>query len=610
MSGINLSLPVDIPWKLLATSQDMMDTTVGGASFPPKWRSSVAIFTYEPELTPEEQGERRVTYFKVACSITGYQTNRVKRRWIDFGQLPTDLVNALEDQLNRYYACYGALLQVSVLPGAAADRSQLARYPIITDVEPKRRDLYELVTETGEVLSGSANRAAVNKGFTSSFNTESGWSLSGTASFTPGTSGGVGGSVTGGLSGKSSFGTNDQTVTNVDYAREKRETESHVTSLTQMYNMLQAYHLGTNRAVFLVLPRPHMVEQVEKRTFIDGPREIEGIQEFFFIVTRPADVAHMCIEAVLETGHLDLNPAEAEELTTKTTPFSFDFQAPRSISHGGGVGDDSTAKSVDLTKAYTPPVGWEVDMDKGSGGYLVLSTEGTAAYKVEANPSGVTVTGTVVTKYTDVMWGDNYYTYQDVKGELSIFTKKKATTTTGEVKSTFFTTARSVVGCTDGSVPGPQPMSDWVAFEAPLPVDPRMSATNIVAATRIQLANRLARHVGTVMLESLHARPRYKPQTVDFHQSQFVLDRMVTASRRRTPPRGTPPPLRRGLAEAVADLGTVTRLTTVLGENPVVEDLLRAPVARVAEATGEESLEKALTLKWKALGFGPKALPR
>jgi hypothetical protein len=228
---------------------------------------------------------------------------------------------------------------------------------------------------------------------------------------------------------------------------------------------------------------------------------------------------------------------------------------------------------------------------------------------VESNPNAVTVTGTVVTKYTDVMWGDNYYTYQDVKGQLTVFIKKKSTTTTGEVKNTFFTTARSVVGCTGGSVPGSQPMSDWVSFEAPLVIDPRITAVNIAAATRMQLANKLARNVGTVMLESLHARPRYKPHTVDFHQSQFVLDRLVAASRRRTPPRGTPPPLRRGLVEAAVDRNTVTRLATVLGDNPVVEDLVRAPVSRVAEATGDESLEKALTLKWKALGFGPKTLP-
>jgi hypothetical protein len=612
MSGINLSLPVDIPWKLLATSQDMMDVTLGGATFPPKWRSSVAIFTYDPEPEPGDTSDRRVTYVKVACTITGYQTNTVKRKLVDFGALSVDAVNALEDELNRYYACYGALLQVSVLPSAQADMARLSRYPIIADVEPKRRDLYEVVTDTGETLSGSSNRAAVNKGFTSSFNTESGYGLSGTGSYGPGGQGsGAGGSVTGSLSGKTSSGTQDQTITQVDYAREKRETESHVTSLTQMYNLLQAYHVGTNRVVFLLLPRPHLVEQVEKRTFIDGPREIEGIQEFFFIVSRPRDAAGICIEAVLETGHLDLNPAEAEELTSKTVPFSFDFQAPRTIQHGGGIGDDSTSGSVDLAKSYTPPAGWEVDMTKSSGGYVVLSTEGTAAYKVESSAQGVTVTGTVVTKYTDVMWGDNFYTYQDVKGELTVFIKKKASTTTGEVKSTFFTTARSLVACSEGDMT-PPPQSDWIAFEAPVHVDPRMSATNVAASTRMRLSNELARRVGTTLLESLQARPRYKPQAVSFNQSQFVMDRIVAAVRRRTNPagHGATHPLRRDLAETDVHKTTVSRLVTVLGDAPVVEDLLRAPVSRVAEAAADESLEKALGLKWKALGFGPKTLPK
>jgi len=611
MAGINLSLPVDIPWKLLATTPGMMDTTIGSGAFPPKWRSSLAIFMYEPELTPEDESDRRITYFKVVTSITGYQTDKVKRKHVDFGPLGPREVNRLEDHLNKYYACYGALVQVSVLPSTSEDRSALAKYPIITDIEPKRRDLYELVTDTGEVLSASSNRAAVNKGFTSSFNTESSWGLSATRKAEGGS---ISGENTANLGGKTTFGTQDATITQVDYAREKRESESHVTQLTQMYNLLQAYHLGTNRVVFLLLPRPHIAEEVEKRTFINGPREIEGIQEFFFIVSRPPGVEHLCVEATLETGHLDLTPSEGEAQTEDVQAFSFEFLAPRSIDHGGSFGNDSTSKTAELTKAFTPPAGWEVDVDKGSGGYAVLWTEGSAAYRVDASANAVVVSATVVTTYVDVDWSlENYYSYQDVKGELQIFLQKKPSVKQSDVKNTFFTTGRTVIGCTDLTVPPPQPTTpEWVTLEAPMTIDPMLSARSITTQTRMQLANQISRNVGNMMLESLHARRRYKAGAVEFHQSQFVMERLASAARRKVRG-GVVQPLGRPLEEVTGlDRNVASRLREVMEEERAdVGELVRMPVSRVADASGDDvTLEQALTMKWKALGFGPRELPR
>jgi hypothetical protein len=69
--------------------------------------------------------------------------------------------------------------------------------------------------------------------------------------------------------------------------REQRETYSHTTQLTQMYHQLDSYHLGTNRAMFFMLPRPHVVQS--ELTFVNGPRLLEGIQEVFLIVMRPKD---------------------------------------------------------------------------------------------------------------------------------------------------------------------------------------------------------------------------------------------------------------------------------------------------------------------------------
>ena len=68
-------IPIDVPWKLVAASPDMMDVTFCDAGFPPPWRSSLVIYAYEPAPTdlPQQLCDQKITYLKVACSITGFQ---------------------------------------------------------------------------------------------------------------------------------------------------------------------------------------------------------------------------------------------------------------------------------------------------------------------------------------------------------------------------------------------------------------------------------------------------------------------------------------------------------------------------------------------------------
>jgi hypothetical protein len=40
----SLTPPKDITWKRLAYSRDMIDTNFGDLAFPPKWRSSLAVY--------------------------------------------------------------------------------------------------------------------------------------------------------------------------------------------------------------------------------------------------------------------------------------------------------------------------------------------------------------------------------------------------------------------------------------------------------------------------------------------------------------------------------------------------------------------------------------
>jgi hypothetical protein len=78
-----------------------------------------------------------------------------------------------------------------------------------------------------------------------------------------------------------------------------------------MYNLFQAFHLGTNRALFLMEPRPH-VRQTEA-TFITGPRALEGVQEVFLVVVRPKVMLDFCVSALLETAHITKQLKEVPE---------------------------------------------------------------------------------------------------------------------------------------------------------------------------------------------------------------------------------------------------------------------------------------------------------
>ena len=171
-------------------------------------------------------------------------------------------------------------------------------------------------TESGDVASQSGGKLNVLKGTTNTDTTED-YDLDQGG-------GGGGGSLLWGVvqaEGKESqknegsivrYQTEDQNVSNMDISREKRESHAYSTNLNQLYTLLQGYHLGTNRAMFFMQPRPHM--QDAKFTFIRGLRRLEGIQEFFLIINRPATVPGICVEAALETAHIKLERAYSPRL--------------------------------------------------------------------------------------------------------------------------------------------------------------------------------------------------------------------------------------------------------------------------------------------------------
>jgi hypothetical protein len=304
MSIQALTPPQDITWTRLAFSRDMIDTNFGDLAFSPKWRSSLAVYYYivPVEETADAYANSRIVYLKLTCSITGFNPSEglrnAKKAAEERGTLD-DLQRTLWETIiasgwaSKYWPCLGAILQIAVYPnnptGVAPDD-----YPYILDFEPKKREMFEAVTEGSEFLSGTSDKISITKGSTSVTGMEYGASL--------------GFSFKGVGAGASITKTTSDTTVNqntTDTSKEARETLSRTTSSSQMYQLFNGYHLGTNRALFLVAPRPHTVSDVAQTEFnlIDGERKLEGVQDVFIVVHMPNTLDGFCIQASLDTGH-------------------------------------------------------------------------------------------------------------------------------------------------------------------------------------------------------------------------------------------------------------------------------------------------------------------
>jgi hypothetical protein len=572
-----LSLPIDIPWKRLCVSDDMIDENVCDREFPYRWRSSIAIFSYEPPEEHQTYDDMIVSYLKVACTITGLQPGDEIRR--ELGIAPGGKVNPFNDpdvteleidSLNKYYGCYGAILEVSLKPlGSAADDK--SKYPYFMDFEPKKRELYELVSETGEVMSRSLSDLNVQKGATTTQSHEVLDVFKGASAEVGVAKVGVGGSVQG------EWGTRDVTQheysnqRSTDQSREMRELFSHTTQLTQMYHQFTSYHLGTNRAVFFMLPRPHIVQT--DNTFVNGPRKLEGIQEVFLVVMRPKDVQEFRVEAYLETAHLALeeNPANVQvyPLTVSDTtrhPLSCDHSETRDFLLDDtrlitlGIKEDPAIISPDpimpaelthiileKSESFPIPQGWQLDTSQGDVGYKLQvksdgllhfsdgrATEVTNAHIIVSARLGIAlVEGAPYRKKyltprpfmpggpQDCGESRRYLTF----GELTVTLTMHLRTVEGESKdvaTTLFLTGRGV--CCP-----PEEIKEDVT---PVLVEMRMVQladyrTDESNSMTIKQANKFRDEIGAAMIQSINDPHRYPRGTVSMLETQFLSRRIA-----------------------------------------------------------------------------------
>jgi hypothetical protein len=349
-----------INWKLIDATESMMDRGFCDKKAPLLWRSSIAIYAFEPDQEELEESlcGDRLTYLKATVSITGYQPDPLSAdESLDvFGEI-AELTGT------EYLGCYGALVNVSVFPPQSFEED-LSLYPRIIDFEPKQRDLMETRTDTGEVLIGSSTSVQVDKSASQTFGRETGASHTGKYTSPESAYGKWEASHT--FSGKWTNSTEESYNVNVDGAQDRRERFSHETTISQLYNVLTGYHAGTNRAAFLMLARPHVLQPTDRRTFVRGLRQIEGMQDFFLVVRRPRSISQMRIEVGLDTGHFPERPV----ISIPQARYEYDrvnLQIRVPVQGSGAV--EGRTQIVNEVRRGFEIDGWEFDSTRNRGSW-------------------------------------------------------------------------------------------------------------------------------------------------------------------------------------------------------------------------------------------------
>jgi hypothetical protein len=168
MASTSLALPVDIPWERICVSKDMIDEAVCDSDRPAKWQSSIAVFKYVPGDDYQSFPGRKITYIKVTCTIAGYQpkVDEIQGILTNWSSMLYAGEPYAEDELERrllsYKPCHEAIIQVTIAPPPEND-IPLDEFPYIMDFQPKKRELYEAVTDTKELMSRSLESLNVRK---------------------------------------------------------------------------------------------------------------------------------------------------------------------------------------------------------------------------------------------------------------------------------------------------------------------------------------------------------------------------------------------------------------------------------------------------------------
>jgi len=467
-------------------------------------------------------------------------------------------------------------------------------FPHIVDVEPKQRDLYQAASETGEILTSSTSDVKTDKTLKSTEGTETGFKLGAEVPID------TAAKLTGSFERKRTEKEEDTWSVGTDASRERRETQGTTTQLSQMYNLLNAYHVGTNRASFLMLPRPHVLQPTDHRTFVQGLRYIEGIQEFLLIVSRPEDVEGLSIEAALDTGHFpeDVETTEPEE----------EYDENEETFSVTAFADDGAFSGSTTNFNFEYPVSspWVVDASKGDlpehpGVSMIAdNNDGQANDSLEnynygkISDAAVQVSGTI---HGEWHYGDEARFNRTYK----VFTRSaepKPSSDGASVVTPFLITSRNLcIRARSGDpcptvVPLPRPIlptGDWVVSEDPVKVASAVLRRHVTVEGRGPALKALLREIHGRMTTSWRLRTRYPNGEISFLDTNFFADRIGDT----LPPEVAERPVRE-VEELPAPVARVLDRATV-GE------ALRLPLPELARRTGI-SIAEAAKARRRVLG--------
>jgi hypothetical protein len=427
-TAFRLGLPTDIPWERICVTKDMMDQTICDGVMPPKFHSSIAVFKYTPPDDFQQYPNYQISYLKVAVTVTGFQPRDAEvEGQIDWNGVSTEVLENIEALLNEYHPCTGAIVQVSVAPSDSSI-SDVEKYPFFMDFEPKKRELFEMATDTNEKLSRSLDTLNVAKSAQTTQSLEvldidMGGSFGAEASYA-GTGGGFTSSHQGQWGTKQVGSNQSGVLRTTDNSQEKRESQSFTTQISQLYHQLNSYHVGTNRAMFFVEPRPHVLEVPSG--FVRGPRQVEGIQEFFLVVAKPKEQGDYCVSVRLDTAHLtevDIMEhafrKDSVDLSVSASPPA--QNDPQAVADGNAniaVNDPIFGSRIgtrrykcfrkrveDVNNYIAPWSDYKIDVGDNGGYSITSNTASNGAFSVDVSPDGERLTAKV--------WADSRKCFDD-----------------------------------------------------------------------------------------------------------------------------------------------------------------------------------------------------
>lgn len=537
MSTFNLGLPTDIPWKRLCYTEDMTHAPICGHQPPPKWRSSVAIFEYEPDVEYQllQSKGYTVSYLKVAVTITPdavdipidytkqFIPNVQPSRYQKVGQNQRAL---LSGKFPLSSPCYGAMLQVSVGPKTSGTEKDI----YFADFEPKKRELYETVTQTGELTSGSSSRLSIGKSAMTTHATENSSSYGAGISANVGISEGTGIGITGKgeWTNHESNGSQQSDITTTDRSTERRESQSHSTYLAQMYNLFQSFHVGTNRAMFFMEPRPHVV--MTEATFINGPRALEGIQEVFLVVVRKSTMPDYCVNVILETAHLENVPADLSGVGSERVEV-VEGRMVCKVPEWARNTPDRHGPSFD-TYSYRPPDGWEIDVALTKEELPVVSDNHCYDADIMGECKILSLTSAELKLSGKGVWhtyvGESGIGIDDAYFSFSMIVHLKVKPVS--VASTFYLTARNLCCCTQTPTVHPDHFDPHVIYEKGFTGGPWTKPVTSGPSTTDTLrdSNEFTTVLRSEMIASMNSAYRFADGPVPLGRSNVFFTRVAT----------------------------------------------------------------------------------